>query len=109
MSHGVAWLYLIAAGVVDVAWALTSKKADGFRNLPWTALSLLLLATFVYLLTRALSVLPVGTAYAIWTGIGAAGTAMLGIALFDEPATAARLASIVTIVGGTICLHLASN
>ncbi|TGX52216.1 multidrug efflux SMR transporter [Sphingomonas gei] len=101
-----AWLYLVTSGFVDVAWALSMKKADGFRNPEWTALSLLLLAAFVYLLTRALAVLPVGSAYAVWTGIGAAGTAILGIVLFNEPAAADRLACMVVIVGGTIGLQL---
>ncbi|MBN9540084.1 MAG: hypothetical protein J0H77_25365, partial [Alphaproteobacteria bacterium] len=74
MSASWGWIYLVASGVIDVAWALTMKKAQGFANPVWTAASLVLLAAFVYLLTKALQVLPVGTAYAVWTGIGAAGT-----------------------------------
>lgn len=109
MSHGMAWIYLVASGLLDVVWALSMKKADGFRHPEWTAVSLLLLVAFVYLLTRALAVLPVGTAYAVWTGIGAAGTAILGIVLFNEPATAIRLTCIVVIVGGTIGLQMAST
>ena len=108
MTPATAWVYLIASGLTDIAWALSMKKADGFRNPGWSVLSLILVALFVYLLTRALAVLPVGTAYAVWTGIGAAGTATLGMILFGEAVTAARIACILIIVGGTIGLQLGS-
>ncbi|KQZ72730.1 hypothetical protein ASE06_09610 [Sphingopyxis sp. Root214] len=108
MTPTMGWIYLVASGLIDIAWALSMKKADGFRNLEWSALSLLLVAAFVYLLTQALAVLPVGTAYAVWTGIGAAGTAVLGMILFGEAVTAARIACIIIIVGGTIGLQLSS-
>jgi quaternary ammonium compound-resistance protein SugE len=103
-----AWFYLIAAGLIDVAWALSMKKADGFSNLGWSAVSLLLLAAFVYLLTKALEALPVGTAYAVWTGIGAAGTVIAGIVLFSEPATLTRLFYIAVVVAGVIGLQTTS-
>lgn len=108
MTIAWGWTYLIASGIIDVAWALSMKKADGFRNLPWAAVSLVLLAIFVYLLIRALQVLPVGTAYAVWTGIGAAGSVLAGIAFFGEPLTALRLMFVVIIVGGIIGLKLTS-
>ncbi|MHA4836327.1 DMT family transporter [Sphingopyxis sp. MSC1_008] len=108
MTPAMGWTYLVAAGFIDIAWALSMKKADGFRNPGWSALSLILVALFVYLLTRALAVLPVGTAYAVWTGIGAAGTAVLGMILFGEAVTAARIACILVIVGGTIGLQLSA-
>jgi quaternary ammonium compound-resistance protein SugE len=108
VSPASGWACLVAAGVVDIAWALSMKKADGFRNLEWSALSLVLVGIFVYLLTQALAVLPVGTAYAVWTGIGAAGTAILGMILFGEAVTAARIACIILIIGGTIGLQLSS-
>lgn len=100
-----AWAYLLLSGCIDVAWALAMKKANGFANPGWSLASLVLLAAFVYLLTKALQVLPVGTAYAVWTGIGAAGTVIAGIMLFAEPATAARLFFIGVIVAGIIGLQ----
>ena len=102
------WIYLVASGLIDVAWALSMKKAEGFRNLTWAMVSLVLLAIFVYLLIRALEVLPVGTAYAVWTGIGAAGSVLAGIALFGEPATALRLLCVAVVVSGIVGLKLTS-
>jgi quaternary ammonium compound-resistance protein SugE len=83
MTPTLAWIALVTSGLLDVAWALAMKKADGFANPPWSGISLMLLAVFVYLLTKALQVLPVGTAYAVWTGIGAAGTVVAGMVLFS--------------------------
>jgi quaternary ammonium compound-resistance protein SugE len=103
-----AWLYLVISGSVDVAWALAMKKADGFANPLWSAISVILLAIFVYLLTKALQVLPVGTAYAVWTGIGAAGSVIAGIIFFAEPATASRIFWISVVVGGIVGLKAVS-
>ena len=105
MTSSQGWFYLIMSGFIDVAWALSMKKADGFSNPGWSALSLVLLAVFVYLLTKALQVLPVGTAYAVWTGIGAAGTVAVGIIFFSEPATMARLFYIGVVVAGIVGLQ----
>ncbi|MGP3713532.1 DMT family transporter [Brucella sp. RRSP16] len=107
MSQGLAWLLLIIAGVLDVAWAISIKYAEGYTRPGWTILSLALLAAFVYLLGRVLEVLPVGTAYAIWTGIGAAGTVLLGIALFGETINLMRLGGVVLIVVGIVAIKLA--
>ena len=109
MSASWGWIYLVASGVIDVAWALTMKKAQGFANPVRTAASLVLLAAFVYLLTKALQVLPVGTAYAVWTGIGAAGTVLVGIFFFAEPVSANRLMWIAVIVIGIAGLNLSST
>jgi quaternary ammonium compound-resistance protein SugE len=109
MSASWGWIYLVVSGVIDIAWALTMKKAQGFANPVWTAASLVLLAAFVYLLTKALQVLPVGTAYAVWTGIGAAGTVLAGILLFAEPVSASRLMWIAVIVIGIAGLNLSST
>lgn len=89
--------------------ALSMKKAEGFSNPAWTAVSLVLLAIFVVLLTKALQVLPVGTAYDVWPGIGAAGTVCAGIMLFGEPASAMRLIFIAIIVAGIVGLNLSSS
>jgi quaternary ammonium compound-resistance protein SugE len=106
MNATQAWMYLAISGAVDVAWALSMKKADGFNDMAWSAISLALLALLVYLLTKALQVLPVGTAYAVWTGIGAAGTVLAGIVFFAEPASLLRLFWIGLIVVGIVGLKL---
>ena len=108
MTTTLAWTALVVSGLIDVAWALAMKKADGFANPLWSAISLGLLAVFVYLLTRALQVLPVGTAYAVWTGIGAAGTVVAGILLFAEPASPLRLLFIAMVVAGIVGLKVVS-
>lgn len=109
MTPTLAWLYLVLSGCIDVAWALTMKKAEGFTNPFWSFVSLLLLGAFVYLLTKALHVLPVGTAYAVWTGIGAAGTVLAGIVVFAEPVAFLRLFFIAVVVIGIIGLNLSSG
>jgi quaternary ammonium compound-resistance protein SugE len=101
-----AWLVLAAAGLLEIGWAIGLKYTDGFTRLVPSVLTLAAMAGSIILLGLALKTLPIGTAYAVWTGIGAVGTALLGIILFDEPATAARLASIGLIVSGIIGLKL---
>jgi len=108
MKASAAWMMLLSAGALDVLWALSMKFAQGYTRPGWTALSLVALAAFVWLLGRALAVLPVGSAYAVWTGIGAAGTALLGAVCFGEALTMGRVAGIVLIVGGVIVLHAAT-
>jgi quaternary ammonium compound-resistance protein SugE len=101
-----AWIYLTIAGLFEIGWAIGLKYTDGFtRLLPslWTLASMIL---SIVLLGLALRTLPVGTAYAVWTGIGAVGTAALGIYLFAEPATVARLLCIGLILSGIIGLKL---
>ncbi|MEA2971373.1 MAG: quaternary ammonium compound-resistance protein SugE [Alphaproteobacteria bacterium] len=101
-----AWIYLTVAGLFEIGWAIGLKYTDGFtRLLPslWTLASMIL---SIVLLGLALRTLPVGTAYAVWTGIGAVGTAALGIYLFAEPATAARLLCIGLILSGIVGLKL---
>ena len=99
-----SWLLLGLAGLFEIGWAIGLKYADGFtRPLP-AALTLASLIVSIGLLGLALKTLPVGTAYPIWTGIGTIGTAILGIALFAEPATFARLACIGLIAAGIIGL-----
>ena len=101
-----AWIYLTIAGLFEISWAIGLKYTEGFtRLLPslWTLTSMLL---SIVLLGPALKTLPVGTAYAVWTGIGAVGTAILGIYLFNEPATALRLMCIGLILSGIVGLKL---
>lgn len=107
MSAGTAWIMLIAAGLIDVAWALSMKLSDGYTRPGWTAVSLIALGAFVWLLGRALTALPVGVAYAVWTGIGAAGTVLIGSMLFGESLTPLKLGGVGLIVGGIVLLRSA--
>ena len=101
-----AWSILFVAGLLEVSWAIGLKYTEGFSKLVPSVLTLGAMAGSIILLGLALKTLPIGTAYAVWTGIGAVGTAILGIALFGEPATAARLASIGLIDAGIVGLKL---
>ncbi len=101
-----AWFILFLGGLFEVAWAVGLKYSAGFTRLwpsVWTAVAMLL---SIWLLAVAMKSLPVGTAYAVWVGVGAVGTALLGIVLFHEPAHAARLASIAIIILGIVGLKL---
>jgi quaternary ammonium compound-resistance protein SugE len=101
------WVILFIAGLFEVAWAVGLKYTDGFTRLwPTVATAVALLAS-MSLLGIALRTLPLGTAYAVWTGIGSVGTAVLGILLFREPATGMRLACIALIVLGIVGLKIA--
>ncbi|WGR92420.1 quaternary ammonium compound efflux SMR transporter SugE [Bradyrhizobium sp. ISRA443] len=101
-----AWTILFTAGLLEIGWAIGLKYTEGFSRIGPSALTLAAMAGSVILLGVALKTLPIGTAYAVWTGIGAVGTAALGIVLFGEPATAMRLASIGLIVAGIVGLKL---
>lgn len=108
MTDQLALVYLIVAGVLECAWAIGLKYSDGFTR-PWpSAITIAAMILSFWLLANALRVFPVGTGYAIWTGIGAAGTAILGMLLFAEPATPVRIACIGLIVAGIVGLRLGS-
>ncbi|MEJ8566779.1 quaternary ammonium compound efflux SMR transporter SugE [Elongatibacter sediminis] len=101
------WLILFVAGLFEVGWAIGLKFTDGFTRLWPTAGTLLSMLASVWLLAIAMKTLPVGTAYAVWVGIGAVGTVAFGIWLFGEPASVMRLASIALILAGITGLKLA--
>jgi quaternary ammonium compound-resistance protein SugE len=104
-----AWVLLVLAGLFEVAWAIGLKYTHGFtRPGPSVATGLAIAASMV-LLARAATVLPIGTAYAVWTGVGAVGTAALGMVLFGEPRTALRLTAIAMIVAGIVGLRLGAR
>lgn len=103
-----AWVILLIAGLMEIGWAIGLKYTDGFSKPLPTALTLAAMVCSVGLLGLALRTLPVGTAYAVWTGIGAVGTAILGMVLFGEAATTVRLVCIALIVAGIIGLKFAS-
>lgn len=101
------WLTLVLAGLFEIGWAIGLKYTDGFTRLKPTVATAVALVASMTLLGLAVRTLPLGTAYAVWTGIGTVGTALLGIMLFDEPATGARLTFIGLIVIGILGLKLA--
>ena len=102
------WIYLVFAGIFEIGWAIGLKYTEGFSKPLPTVLTIASMIVSLSLLGLALKELPVGTAYAVWTGIGTVGTALLGIALLGEPATAIRLACIGLIVAGIIGLKIAA-
>ncbi|MDQ6435723.1 quaternary ammonium compound efflux SMR transporter SugE [Mesorhizobium sp. LHD-90] len=101
-----AWILLFFAGLFEIGWAIGLKYTDGFSRLTPSLLTVASMIVSLGLLGLALKTLPVGTAYAVWTGIGTVGTALLGIWLLGEPATALRLACIGLIVAGIVGLKL---
>ncbi|MGH8198221.1 MAG: DMT family transporter [Steroidobacteraceae bacterium] len=108
-SHSFAWLVLIAAGILEIVWAVSMKASDGFTRFHYTAITLVAAFLSFWLLGLSLRILPVGTAYAVWTGIGAVGAAILGIILFSEPVNAARIGCILLIVAGILGLRFTSG
>ena len=102
------WIVLVIAGLFEVAWATGLKYTEGFTRLWPSAWTVAAMAVSLLLLAQALKTLPIGTAYAVWTGIGAVGTAVIGIILFGESRDAMRLACIAVIVAGIAGLKLSS-
>lgn len=102
------WIILVLAGLFEIGWAIGLKYTEGFTRLWPSVGTIVAMAISLGLLGVAMKSLPVGTAYAVWVGVGAVGTAILGIVLLGEPANAGRLASLGLIVAGIIGLKLAS-
>ena len=101
-----AWTLLILAGLIEVGWAVGLKYTDGFTRLWPSVLTIAAMIVSMYLLAVAARTLPIGTAYAVWVGIGAVGTAILGMALLGEPREAARVLCLVLIIAGVIGLKV---
>lgn len=101
------WIILVLAGLFEVGWAIGLKYTDGFSKLWPTVGTVAAMAISLGLLGIAMKTLPVGTAYAIWVGVGAVGTVILGIVLFHEPVNALRITSVALIIAGLISLKLA--
>ena len=104
-----SWAYLLLAGLFEVGFASTLKLTEGFTKLWPTVIFLTCLALSFFLLNKALKDIPIGTAYAVWTGIGAAGTAIVGMLVYKEPATALRLFFIALLIGSIMGLKLATK
>jgi quaternary ammonium compound-resistance protein SugE len=102
----VSWIILVVAGLFEIGWAIGLKYTEGFTRLWPTVGTVIAMIVSVLLLGLAMRALPVGTAYAVWTGVGAVGTAILGMVLFGEAATAGRLVSLGLIVAGIVGLKL---
>ncbi|HOP74252.1 MAG TPA: quaternary ammonium compound efflux SMR transporter SugE [Bacillota bacterium] len=103
------WLILIVAGMFEVVWAVGLKYSDGFQRFWPSVFTVAAMLLSVFLLSMALRQLPLGTAYAVWTGIGAVGTAVMGMLLFNEPYELARIFCIALIVSGIIGLRLIAD
>ncbi|HET6404615.1 MAG TPA: multidrug efflux SMR transporter [Candidatus Thermoplasmatota archaeon] len=108
MAFHSAWLLVGIAGVLEVVWATLMKQSAGFTKLGYTVATIVTMVASFLLLSQAMRVLPLGTAYAVWTGIGAVGAAVVGIVWLGEPRTAWRILCIGAIVGGIIGLKVAS-
>jgi quaternary ammonium compound-resistance protein SugE len=102
-----AWVWLVFAGILEIVFAIFLKLSDGFSKPLFTTLFIVAAGLSLYCLSRAMQVIPVGTAYAVWTGIGTAGVALLGIILFSEPVTPLRLFFMATLLASIIGLKLA--
>lgn len=101
-----AWIWLTLAGLLEIIWAVGLKYTEGFTRLLPSVLTAAAMAASFYLLALAVRTIPIGTGYAVWTGIGAVGVAILGMILFDEPRALVRIASILLIVAGIAGLKL---
>ncbi|MCW2960575.1 MAG: hypothetical protein JWM25_524 [Thermoleophilia bacterium] len=104
-----AWIMLVAAGLLEVVWAIALKRSDGFANLPATGVFLVAAAASFALLAAALRELPVGTGYAVWTGIGAVGAAIVGMVWLGDAVTGARVASLALVFAGILGLAMTTQ
>ncbi|MGO4407059.1 multidrug efflux SMR transporter [Bosea sp. RAF48] len=104
-----AWLYLFSAGLLEVVWAFTMKQSDGFSRPVPTAITILTMVGSFALLSLAMRTLPLGTAYTIWTGIGAVGAFIVGVAVLGEALTPMRIAAAMLIVSGLVMMKLSAH
>ncbi|WP_320141049.1 multidrug efflux SMR transporter [uncultured Cohaesibacter sp.] len=104
-----AWIYIFVAGVLETVWAFTMKKSDGFSLFIPTAITIVTMIASFGLLSLAMKTLPLGTAYMVWTGIGAVGAFVVGIIVLGEPVTPARVIAALLIISGIITMKLASD
>ena len=103
-----AWVYLVIAGLFEVGFTTSLKLSDDFKNTKWTLLFFVCISLSFHFLSQAIKTIPLGTAYAVWTGIGAVGTAIIGIVFFDEPFYFSRVFFLALLIGSIIGLKLVS-
>jgi quaternary ammonium compound-resistance protein SugE len=104
-----AWIYRLAAGVLEIVWAFSMKQSEGFSKLTPSIITLVTMIASFWLLSLAMRTLPLGTAYTIWTGIGAVGAFVIGITFLGEQVSAMRIAAAVLIVSGLVLMKLSSS
>ena len=108
LEKTMAWIWLLSAGIFEIFFATTLKLSEGFTKPVYTVLFIITAALSFYCLTKAMQSIPIGTAYAVWTGIGAAGVVVFGMLLFSEPVNLLRLFFLTTLVGSIVGLKLVS-
>ena len=101
------WYYVFCGGLLEIGFTTCMRYTDGFRNVPWTLGFLVCIAASMFCLEAATKTIPIGTAYAVWTGIGGAGTFLIGVAFFGDALTLLRALGVVLIVGGVVTLKMA--
>jgi quaternary ammonium compound-resistance protein SugE len=105
-----SWTYIIAGGISEIVWAVSMKYSDGFTDIPWTAAAMVFIVLSRLRLSRAIGGgMPLGTAYAVWVGIGAAGVFVCGVLFMDDPANAARIMFVGVIITGIVGLRMTSS
>jgi quaternary ammonium compound-resistance protein SugE len=104
-----AWIYLVIAGIFEIGFATSLKLMDGHKNIPWTILFYISIVCSFIFLNLSLKQIPIGTAYAIWTGIGGAGVAIIGIVYFKDPATLSRMCFLTLLIVSIVGLKLSST
>lgn len=109
MSTANAWIILAVAGILEVGWAIGLKYTEGFSKLTPSVLTILAMIVSMYLLGKAANVLPIGTAYGVWVGIGTVGASILGIILFKEPASVAKIIFLLMLITSIVGLKLTSH
>ncbi|MFM9889535.1 MAG: DMT family transporter [Rickettsiales bacterium] len=103
------WIYLLFAGIAEIGFAVGLKMMDGHKNIPWSVFFYVSIITSFMLLQQAAKTLPIGTAYAVWTGMGGAGAAIVGIIYFGDPATTPRIVFLTLLVASVVGLKLTSG
>lgn len=104
-----AWFFLMAAGLLEILFTTTLRFVDGFRNLPWTIVFIFCIGSSMFCLNMATRQIPLGTAYAVWTGIGAMGTLIIGMVWFNEPVTLVRCLLVSLLIGSIVGLKLTAT
>ena len=104
------WMYILTGGILEIVWAVSMKYSDGFENIPWAAAAVVFIALSMFMLSKGIGAgIPLGTAYAVWVGIGAAGTFLYGILFMGDPAGPLRMLFVIMIISGIAGLQRTSS